>query len=115
MLHLCSVDRRRAARGGGCSVRYDGGSFETLAAIVDAGVGATILPELTVRALSPPRQAARVRPFVMPEPVREISFVYAREQARAQLAEALYTVIRAALPADLAEREPAAEAVLRPV
>ncbi len=113
VLHLCSVDRRRPANGA-CSVRFDGGSFETLAAIVDSGVGATILPELTVRSLSPARQSARVRPFVVPEPVREISFVYAREHARGQLADALFQAMRAALPPDLVGRKPRKSSILRP-
>lgn len=67
VLHLCSVDRRRPTDGG-FRVRFDGGSFETLAAIVDSGVGITVLPELTVRQLAPARQAARVRPFASPSP-----------------------------------------------
>jgi LysR family hydrogen peroxide-inducible transcriptional activator len=114
VLHLCNVDRRKPARGG-CSVRFDGGSFETLAAIVDSGVGLTILPELNVRLLSSARQAARVRPFVVPEPVREISFVYLREQAHAELAEAIFQAMRAALPPDVVGRKPRRASIVRPV
>ena len=113
VLHLCSVDRRRPANGA-CSVRFDGGSFETLAAIVDAGVGMTILPELNVRMLSPARQTARVRPFATPEPVREISFVYAREQARAKLMDSIFRVMREALPPDVVGRKPRRGSILRP-
>jgi LysR family hydrogen peroxide-inducible transcriptional activator len=112
VLHLCSVDRSRPADG--CRVRFDGGSFATLAAIVDEGVGVTILPELTVRAL-PPRQAARVRPFVAPEPVREVSLLYAREQARAKLTTAVFEAVQAALPPDLVGRNPRPLSVLRPL
>jgi LysR family hydrogen peroxide-inducible transcriptional activator len=114
VLHLCSVDRRRPANGG-CSVHFDGGSFETLAAIVDSGVGVTLLPELTVRQLAPARQAARVRPFVAPEPVREISLVHAREQARGQLTDAIFQTVRAALPPDMVGRKPRRSAILKPV
>ena len=62
--------------------------LEAPVGIVDAGVGVTVLPELTVR-LRSPRQAAGVRPFVGPKPMREVSVVYAREQARAQLTSSI--------------------------
>jgi LysR family hydrogen peroxide-inducible transcriptional activator len=111
VLHLCSVGRRTPANA--VSVRFDGGSFETLAAIVDSGLGMTILPELTVRQLAPARQA-RVRPFVAPEPVREISLVYPREQARAQITDAIFQTLRAALPPDLIGRKPRRSSILKP-
>jgi len=114
VLHLCSVDRRRAARDGE-RVRFDGGSFETLAAIVDSGLGITVLPELTVRQLSTARRAARVRPFVAPEPVREISLVYARDSAMGELLDGLFDVVRAALPPDLLGRKPPRSAIMKPV
>jgi LysR family hydrogen peroxide-inducible transcriptional activator len=113
VLHLCSVDRRRTAAGG-LRVRFDGGSFETLAAIVDSGLGITVLPELTVRQLSPARMAARVRPFVAPEPVREISLVHARDSAMGALLDGLFEVVRASLPPDLVGRKPRRSAILKP-
>jgi LysR family hydrogen peroxide-inducible transcriptional activator len=114
VLHLCRVDRRSPGNGG-CRVRFDGGSFETLAAIVDSGVGVTVLPELTVRQLAPARQAARARPFAAPEPVREISLVHAREQARGHLTDAIFQTIRSALPPDVVGRKPRRSAILKPV
>ena len=86
VLHLCSVDRRRPVDAS--SVRFDGGSFETLAAIVDAGLGMTILPELTVRQLAPTRQA------------------------RAQITEAIFRTTQSALPPE--SRRPQAQALVRP-
>ena len=113
VIHLCSVNRRRPPDDA-LRLRFDGGSFETLAAIVDEGIGITILPELAVRAL-PQRRAGQVRPFVAPEPVREVSLLYAREHARAKLTGAVYDVIRDALPPDLVGREPRPSSVLRPL
>jgi LysR family hydrogen peroxide-inducible transcriptional activator len=113
VLHLCNVDRPRATTGSH-RVRFDGGSFETLASIVDAGLGVTVLPELTVRQLSPARQAARVRPFVAPEPVRELSLVDVRDSSTDELKDALFAVIRAALPPDLVGRKPRRSAILKP-
>ena len=112
-LHLCSVDRQKGFPGRS-TVSFDGGSFDTLAAIVDSGVGVTILPELTVRLLSPERQAEHVRPFAAPEPVRQLSLVYAREQARAELTDAIFEAIRAALPSDLVDRDPPEASILPP-
>jgi LysR family hydrogen peroxide-inducible transcriptional activator len=114
VLHLCNVDRRKLASRA-LNVHFDGGSFETLAAIVDAGVGITVLPELTVRQLAPARQAGRVRPFVVPEPVRELSLVYVRDSANAPLIDALFDVVRAALPPDLVGRKPRRSAIVKPL
>ena len=75
----------------------------------------TVLPELTVRQLAPARQAARVRPFVAPEPVREISLIHAREQARGPLTDAIFQTVRAALPPDVVGRKPRRSAILKPV
>ncbi len=111
VLHLCSVDRHLPANA--VSVRFDGGSFETLAAIVDSGLGMTILPELTVRQLAAGRRA-RVRSFVEPEPLREVSLVYAREQARAPITDAIFQAARAALPPDLVGRKPRRSSILKP-
>jgi LysR family hydrogen peroxide-inducible transcriptional activator len=112
VLHLCSLDRRRA-HDGGLRSHFDGGSLETLAAIVDEGLGITILPELMVRAL-PPRQAARVRPFAPPEPVRQVSLVYVREQAQARLVSAVVAILQDALPADLLARDARDSSVVKP-
>jgi len=112
-LHLCSVDRQKGSAVG-AGVRFDGGSFDTLAAVVDSGVGITILPELTVRRLSAQRQAAQVRPFVAPEPVRQISLIYARELARPELTEAVYQALRAPLPSDVLAREPPDGSIVPP-
>ncbi len=113
VLHLCSIDRRRPAKGTP-SVRFDGGSFETLAALVDAGEGITILPELTVRALPTSRQTAHVRPFVAPEPMREISLVSARDAAHGPVLDALFKAARGALPPDVVGRRPRRSTIVRP-
>jgi LysR family hydrogen peroxide-inducible transcriptional activator len=40
------------------SVRFESGSFQTLIRLVDAGMGATVLPALVVRDLDPERRRA---------------------------------------------------------
>jgi LysR family hydrogen peroxide-inducible transcriptional activator len=114
VLHLCSADRHGvvpdAAR-----VRFDGGSFEALVRIVDAGVGLTIVPELLVRALTPAQQGAQVRPFPDPTPVREIGLLHAREQSRKAVTDALFRVLRGAVPPDLVGRRPRRGAIVAPL
>lgn len=113
VLSLCRD--KQAGNGSCCSVQYDGGSLEALIRLVDAGVGVTVLPELVVRQLPPERRAAQVRPFAPPQPVREVSFIVAREHVRGDIADALYTAVRDALPQELRGRKPAAAAVLEPL
>jgi LysR family hydrogen peroxide-inducible transcriptional activator len=112
VLHLCSADRHGGRQS---NVRCECGSFETLIGIVDSGFGVTIVPELVVRSLPAARQVAHVRPFAVPEPVREISFLHVREQERVQVADALVRSLRSALPPDLVGRKPRRNAILKPV
>lgn len=99
VLHLCSVDRRAAEEG--CKVRFDGGSFETLIRLVDAGCGVTVLPELVVQGLPAEAQRAQVRPMVPPEPMRQISLLHGREHVRRAAAEALFRLVREHLPEEM--------------
>ncbi len=96
VLHLCSADRRRAAGQPG-NVTFEGASFDALIGLVDAGFGLTVLPELVVRAL-PASQADRARPFVAPEPVRAVGLVATRAEARAEVADALFELLRHTVP-----------------
>jgi LysR family hydrogen peroxide-inducible transcriptional activator len=110
VLHLCNV---RFARRGRPVVTFDAESFETLVRLVNAKMGVTILPELVSRRLSRKRRDAQVRPFVSPEPVREISYLVGREHVRRVASEAVFRVLRASVPAGLRGRRPR-EAVIRP-
>lgn len=83
-------------------IAFESGSFETLIALVDEGLGLTLLPELVVAQFSSVKRAKRVRPFTPPEPVREIGFVSARGQLQAAVADALCDSVSAALGSALA-------------
>jgi LysR family transcriptional regulator, hydrogen peroxide-inducible genes activator len=99
-LHLCGIDRRRAEPDNPAVV-FDGGSFDTLMSLVDAGLGITIVPELVAQTLPPARRAAQVRRFGDPEPKREISFLVAREHLRRGIADALFSVLKDGVPREL--------------
>jgi LysR family hydrogen peroxide-inducible transcriptional activator len=96
VLHLCGADRRRTAGARG-NVSFEGSSFEALIGLVDQGFGVTVLPELAAQGL-PPSKADRLRPFVAPEPVRAVGLVASRVEARGDVADALFEVLRDALP-----------------
>ena len=99
-LHLCALDRRWLG-GDAPAVVFDGGSFDTLMNLVDAGLGITSVPELVALGMSGPRRAAQVRRFADPEPKREISFVYAREHLRRGIADALFATLKDGLPPEV--------------
>jgi LysR family hydrogen peroxide-inducible transcriptional activator len=90
VLAFCGADwQNEAAR-----VRFESGSFETLIRLVDAGMGATILPALVVRGLDPRKRDAQVRPLAGVTPVREIGLITARTALRRRVVDALVSVIR---------------------
>lgn len=83
-------------------IRFESGSFETLVRLVDAGLGATVLPALVADALPRRRQSAQVRPLLAPTPVREIGLVTARTELRRKVTQALVETIRESLAQALA-------------
>ncbi|HKU37066.1 MAG TPA: hydrogen peroxide-inducible genes activator [Polyangiales bacterium] len=113
VLALCSADRKPKTLEG--HVSFDVSSFETLVGMVDAGFGLTILPELFVRRLSGERQRAQVRPFIVPEPVREIGFLHAREHLRQAIGAELYRLLREAIPSPLRARDMSTLEVVHPL
>jgi LysR family hydrogen peroxide-inducible transcriptional activator len=93
VLTYCGSKKARPPRG----VHFESGSFETLINLVDAGLGATVLPALVAQGLSSGKREARVRPLVDPIPLREIGLVTSRAQLRRRVAEALAQTIRTQL------------------
>ena len=61
--------------------------------LVDDGLGATVIPALVVRALSPAKQRAQVRPLQAPIPTREIGLVTARAELRRRVNEVLAELV----------------------
>lgn len=111
-LHLCSLDRRRPEDG--TRVVFDANSFETLMKLVDAGLGVTIVPELLTTGLSA-RATQQLRRFAAPEPVREISFLVAREHVRRAIGDALYATMREAMPEKMQGRQRRGGKVIAPM
>lgn len=103
-LHLCNLDRRWLG-GETPSVLFDGGSFDTLMNLVDAGLGITIVPELLALNLPAARRTTQVRRFVDPEPRREISLLVARAHLRAGIADAIFGSLKESLPPEMTKKQ----------
>ncbi len=73
---------------------YNSGSIETLKSLVKKGFGYTLIPELSVDK----KDAANVRRFYRPEPVREISVVTHISFSRTLIVEKVKEAVRATLP-----------------
>jgi LysR family hydrogen peroxide-inducible transcriptional activator len=114
VLALCSADRKPRTEDV-AMVNFDVSSFETLVGMVDAGFGLTILPELFVRRLTEDQQRDQVRPFMLPEPVREIGFLHAREHLRQAIGAELYHLLRDAIPKPLRARDRSSLEVVHPL
>mgnify|MGYP001548577492 FL=1 len=78
-------------------LRFESASFETLVRLVDAGLGATVLPDLVARDLPKARRIAQLRPLEAPVPLREIGLVTSRSQLRRRVTDALVDEIQSAL------------------
>ncbi|NQX91280.1 MAG: hydrogen peroxide-inducible genes activator, partial [Flavobacteriales bacterium] len=72
--------------------RFKGNSFDTLVHLTDSWGGYTLVPELYVGLMGEERRR-KARMFEKPFPVREISMVYARPQAKKKGLDALRNVI----------------------
>lgn len=97
VLSYCGPDSPESSR----RVHFESGSFETLIKLVDAGLGATVLPLLVAQSLDKKKVQTQLRPIAGSPPVREIGLVTGREALRRKVSDALVDVIRPALERSL--------------
>lgn len=95
VVHLCGL-RERTVLG---SIRFAGGSFETLRGLVDRTGGHTLIPETYAMTLPADVRQAQVRPIARRIPTREVSLVHHRSSWKSDIREALLDVLRESLPA----------------
>lgn len=105
VLNFCNVAERVHLG----SVRFAGGSFETIRHLIDASEGYTLVPETYARTLTRATQSRCVRPFKSRTPTREVSLVHHKRTAKVDILEALEAIIRAAIPRPLRRVGPDAE------
>ncbi|UII28028.1 LysR substrate-binding domain-containing protein [Fulvivirga maritima] len=77
--------------------KYESGSLEALKKIVDKNGGFTLLPELATLDFDK-NSKSKLRSFVDPKPVREVSIIMHRSYLKRKLVEALHTEILNAIP-----------------
>ena len=74
-------------------------SLETLRQMVAAGIGCTLLPQLSTQGgARPDKRLIELRPFARPAPTRLIGLVWRARSARAEAVRRLGELIRAHLP-----------------
>ena len=79
---------------------YHLGSMETFMRMVESGNGMTFIPELATFQLSGEQQEL-LRPFAIPRPTREISFVTRKDFVRQTIATIIKENITKAVPKDM--------------
>ena len=98
-----SKDRAAKAIG---SVQFQSGSLDTLMRLVRESRGSqksvTVIPALAALALKKSERETHVRPFVAPQPTREVSFVYRRDHWKLKIISAIEATIQAHLPKGVA-------------
>lgn len=97
MIRVCSL---RGKPGHFPNVRFESGSLETVAHLVEQGGGYTLLPDLASRMIRKSRKG-QLRPFAGPVPSREVSLVYRRTQYKEPILHALTHEIQDGVPAEL--------------
>jgi LysR family transcriptional regulator, hydrogen peroxide-inducible genes activator len=89
-MHVCGLN----SRDGDPNLHFRPQSFECLLNMVDQMEGLTLIPELYFLDL-PSDRKTRVKDFMPPYPVREISMIYFRPYAKSRLIQVISSEIRA--------------------
>lgn len=94
VINLCGLHERSLLD----SVRFAGGSFETLRHLIDASGGYTLFPETYARTLGRTARQQLIRPFDERVPTREVSLVYHRRSWKVGVLDALSEAVRRNMP-----------------
>ncbi len=98
VVNLCGLHARTVL----ASVRFAGGSFETLCGLIDENGGYTLVPETFAMTLPVAVRRAQVRPIRDRIPTREVGLVHHRSSWKSDIRRALLDVLHARRPAALA-------------
>lgn len=89
---------------------YRLGSMETFMRMVESGNGVTFIPALATLQLSD-TQKELVRPFAIPKPTREITFVTRKDFIRNTIADIIKQSIKSAVPQEMLSLHPGMKVV----
>jgi LysR family hydrogen peroxide-inducible transcriptional activator len=92
VINLCQIYKEHDSH-----FKYESGSLEALKRIVDIHGGLTLLPQLATLDIEE-KHRKKIKQFVDPKPVREVSLVMHRSYLKRKLVEALHKEILEAIP-----------------
>jgi LysR family hydrogen peroxide-inducible transcriptional activator len=98
IVRVCSLKKKTGVFP---NVQFESGNLETLIQLVAEGHGYTLLPHLATKGMPPGERKKLLRPFVRPQPTREISLVYRRTQYKVAILNALASEIEERIPEEL--------------
>lgn len=99
IINLCELKKDSAMR-----FSYNAGSIETLMNLVDQYKGTTIIPELASMNMEKAKKS-KLKSFVKPTPVREVSLCYHRYTPYLSLVQTLKDGILASIPSYMKDKE----------
>jgi LysR family transcriptional regulator, hydrogen peroxide-inducible genes activator len=109
VLNFCSIKRSQLSLG---NIQLLGGSLEVLRQVVNGSWGYTLIPEMMKDSLPISEKETQVRPFSKSLPTREISLVFAREQWKLDILNAIQSCVSACLPRHIAQKPAKSSTVL---
>lgn len=92
VINLCQLYKEHDSH-----FKYESGSLEALKRIVDIHGGLTLLPQLATIDIEE-KHRKKIKQFVDPKPIREVSLVMHRSYLKRKLVEALHKEILLAIP-----------------
>lgn len=98
-LNICNQDFNHSNH----QFNYQSGSIETIKALVNKGLGYTLVPELSV--IQERKENKNIKRFKTPEPVREISLIVHTSFARELLIENIRKVLLKHIPESFQKNE----------
>lgn len=98
-LNICNQEINQANH----QFNYQSGSIETIKALVNKGLGYTLVPELSV--IRERRENKSIKRFKAPEPVREISLIVHTSFARELLIDNIRKILQKSIPETFQKNE----------
>jgi LysR family hydrogen peroxide-inducible transcriptional activator len=108
--HFCSIDGKTSSVF--ANIHFQSGSLDALKTIVKKNIGYTMIPAMMVATLPPLEIKKHVRPFKIPVPTREISFVYRRDHWKLDIIQAIEECVHRQLPDNVSSSKIRGENVL---
>lgn len=100
LMRFCQMEKVKVRQS-----TYRLGSMETFMRMVESGNGITFIPELAMLQLNKEQQEL-VRPFAIPKPTREITFITRKDFIRNSIASIIKKAIKDSVPSEMLSLRP---------